>query len=62
MNLKILQREKWEKHKLMENKQHATKKKKKSQWRNQRGNQKIPEDKWKWNIFPKMYEMLQKWF
>ena len=31
----------------METKQHATEKPM-GQWRNQRGNQKIPQDKWQW--------------
>ena len=32
----------------METKQHATKKKPMGQWWNQRGNLKIPWDKWQW--------------
>lgn len=39
-------RKKWENNKQVENKQHATKKPV-GQGRNQRGNQKTPQDKWK---------------
>ena len=41
------QKENWEKQKQVETKQHATKIQI-SQWRNQRLNQKIPQDRWKW--------------
>ena len=44
MKPEINYRKKWEKNKQVENKQHATKKPV-GQYRNQRGNQKIPQDK-----------------